>query len=417
MGALLSTASVEEQRTKLLSSQMSDSVMANLYQIQENIRWHETPLIKLWRNETDEEALLADMLRGEFIQEASVTLLPNKKNGVTSVMMYKAVKKDSVNYEFSTIKNARSIPSRIDTLTIKKIDFLEPFTNATDTLVTAVTPYYDKTGRHYAFITTTVRLYELLSCLNNMPDMGNGNVVFALSTSGVYLMHPDPKMRMNTPCSKDKKASAEFRRIFNDVRNDNKPDFNINIKWLEDFVRFEMNTAEYDGVRYVFSTFHEPYTGLTVMHGRPISVLDEEITSSISLATKFTFGMFVIAMLTLGLILRRMTRAIRSYSKASENIASGDFDTPLLIEKSYDERQILGEALENMRLSLQKNIKRIAEETAARETIEKELSIAHDIQMSMLPTKFPEAESSSKVDLYAFLRSAKEIGGDMYDFY
>ncbi len=51
--------------------------------------------------------------------------------------------------------------------------------------------------------------------------------------------------------------------------------------------------------------------------------------------------------------------------------------------------------------------------TAAKERIESELRIARDIQMSMVPTLFPERPD---IDIYASMTPAKEVGGDLYDF-
>jgi serine phosphatase RsbU (regulator of sigma subunit) len=52
--------------------------------------------------------------------------------------------------------------------------------------------------------------------------------------------------------------------------------------------------------------------------------------------------------------------------------------------------------------------------TAAKERIESELRIARDIQMSMVPNVFPER---SDIDIYASMNPAKEVGGDLYDFF
>ena len=56
---------------------------------------------------------------------------------------------------------------------------------------------------------------------------------------------------------------------------------------------------------------------------------------------------------------------------------------------------------------------RLARVNAAKERIEKELQIARDIQMSMVPGNFPEREG---LDMYATMTPAKEVGGDLYDY-
>ena len=57
--------------------------------------------------------------------------------------------------------------------------------------------------------------------------------------------------------------------------------------------------------------------------------------------------------------------------------------------------------------------KRMAEMKAAQERIESELRIARDIQMSMVPSTFPEYDG---LDLYASMTPAKEVGGDLYGY-
>lgn len=55
----------------------------------------------------------------------------------------------------------------------------------------------------------------------------------------------------------------------------------------------------------------------------------------------------------------------------------------------------------------------IEQTTAAKERIESELRIASDIQMSMVPTVFPDRPG---LDIYASMTPAKEVGGDMYSY-
>jgi serine phosphatase RsbU (regulator of sigma subunit) len=54
----------------------------------------------------------------------------------------------------------------------------------------------------------------------------------------------------------------------------------------------------------------------------------------------------------------------------------------------------------------------LAEETAQRRLLDKELDLARDIQMGMLPRAFPV---SPEVEIAATLRPARMVGGDLYD--
>ena len=55
----------------------------------------------------------------------------------------------------------------------------------------------------------------------------------------------------------------------------------------------------------------------------------------------------------------------------------------------------------------------LAEETARRRLLDKELELAHAIQMGMLPREFPKRP---EFELFARLRPARSVGGDLYDF-
>ena len=58
-----------------------------------------------------------------------------------------------------------------------------------------------------------------------------------------------------------------------------------------------------------------------------------------------------------------------------------------------------------------RSAKRMAKMKADQERIEGELNIARNIQMSMVPSTFPEHEG---LDIYASMTPAKEVGGDLY---
>jgi serine phosphatase RsbU (regulator of sigma subunit) len=55
----------------------------------------------------------------------------------------------------------------------------------------------------------------------------------------------------------------------------------------------------------------------------------------------------------------------------------------------------------------------LEEVTTQKERIESELRIARDIQMSMVPSVFPQHEG---LDMYASMTPAKEVGGDLYGY-
>ena len=59
----------------------------------------------------------------------------------------------------------------------------------------------------------------------------------------------------------------------------------------------------------------------------------------------------------------------------------------------------------------------LEETTTAKERIESELRIAREIQMGMVPHMFNTFPKELGIDLYASMTPAKEVGGDLYDFF
>ncbi|MBR0077254.1 MAG: SpoIIE family protein phosphatase [Bacteroidales bacterium] len=55
--------------------------------------------------------------------------------------------------------------------------------------------------------------------------------------------------------------------------------------------------------------------------------------------------------------------------------------------------------------------------TAQKEVMESELRIGHNIQMAMVPKTFPAFPKRTDLDIAACIVPAKEVGGDLYDFY
>ena len=61
--------------------------------------------------------------------------------------------------------------------------------------------------------------------------------------------------------------------------------------------------------------------------------------------------------------------------------------------------------------------RRLQEINAQKASLERDLQVASGIQMDMLPKEFPSGHERDDVQIYATLTSAKEVGGDLFDFY
>ena len=114
---------------------------------------------------------------------------------------------------------------------------------------------------------------------------------------------------------------------------------------------------------------------------------EEQMRSIIAIAT--------IIVLSLAIFLYFRIRSARRLKKAHESL-----------EQAHSK-------LEETHQQLLTAYDQLEETTAAKERIESDLRIARNIQMSMVPSLFPERDD---LDLYASMTPAKEVGGDLYGY-
>ncbi|MFV0414588.1 MAG: PP2C family protein-serine/threonine phosphatase, partial [Oscillospiraceae bacterium] len=82
-----------------------------------------------------------------------------------------------------------------------------------------------------------------------------------------------------------------------------------------------------------------------------------------------------------------------------------------------DEIELLGRSLEDMTGEIKSYMVNLKAVVGEKERIGAELSLATDIQVSMLPRIFPAFPNRPEIDIYATMNPAKEVGGDFYDFF
>lgn len=126
---------------------------------------------------------------------------------------------------------------------------------------------------------------------------------------------------------------------------------------------------------------------------------------------------FVAIFLIIILIARSITSPIEKLADATHRIGEGEFNIELPAIRSRDEIGELTGSFASMQDRLQKYIHDLQTETAAREKIESELKIAHNIQQGIIPKTFPPFPHRKDIDIHAALIPAREVGGDLYDYF
>ncbi len=125
----------------------------------------------------------------------------------------------------------------------------------------------------------------------------------------------------------------------------------------------------------------------------------------------------VVAFIVSRIVIRRAVKPLKQLSASAGEVAKGHFSTALPVIKHNDEVGVLRDSFDDMQKSLTKYVEELKTTTASKAAIENELEVAHNIQMGMLPKTFPPYPDRNDIDIYGSLNPAKEVGGDLFDFY
>lgn len=127
-------------------------------------------------------------------------------------------------------------------------------------------------------------------------------------------------------------------------------------------------------------------------------------------------GLLLLLLVSIRIITREL-KPLRRLADQAGVIAKGNFDETLPESGRVDEIGQLSQSFSDMQRSLAGYIEELKQTTAQKASIESELKVASDIQMSMVPRIFPAFPNRPDIDLYASMTPAKEVGGDLYDFF
>ena len=155
---------------------------------------------------------------------------------------------------------------------------------------------------------------------------------------------------------------------------------------------------------YVFK-FVEGYCIIAAMpEDEAMFMRDASLYTSIFMQVLIFAALFVFIYI---LIKRVIINNLKKINDTLAQITEGDLSVTVDV-RSNEEFASLSDDINSTVATL----KRYIAEAAAR--IDKELEYAKQIQLSALPTNFPQDEDHS---IYAQMIAAKEVGGDFYDFY
>ena len=234
-----------------------------------------------------------------------------------------------------------------------------------------------------------------------------------LDANGHYLLHPDSSL---TVYDKDSATIAKRPTIFQRARltNDNALD-SLGRKMLNG-ERGMMEILK--GKDYSMAVYRplQPTDWSVALVCSRLDVFASLINIvwfagiAVALGVLMMFVLCVIA-------IRRITKPLDQLTQSTSEISRGNLHVEMPELKREDEMWQLRESFVHMQQSLREHIDQLTQTTAANERIKSELSIANNIQQSMMPKTHQPLPDRSDIDIYASLVPAKEVGGDLFDYY
>jgi len=267
-------------------------------------------------------------------------------------------------------------------------------------------PFYknDSKRKFRGVVTADISLMWLKDIVSSVKIYRTG-YAFLISQNGVMVTHPEKQLIMKesifsiAEARKDSKLRWIGRKMITGEQG---------FVPLEDFVTGKKSWMYYAPL---------PSNGWSL----GVIFPEEELFADVSTLTKKVLLIGVVGFFFLCIVIaffsRTITKPLGSLARSTSEIVKGNLDIELPEVRANDEIGRLTRSFKEMKVALKEYIADLAATTAAKERIESELKIARTIQMSFLPKLFPPFPDKHEFEIFASLEPAKEIGGDLYDFF
>lgn len=281
-------------------------------------------------------------------------------------------------------------------------DYDDDYSLQTDMLISYSKPLTDANGDFIGVVSLDLSpkwLSEQLSSVKPYPH----SACVLISRGGTYLIHPDPdKLFYQTIFTQDLLDSdLDFNKLGQDM-----------LDQKEGFREIEINGKD-------SYAFYKPLknTGWSLA----LVCLEKDIFGAFDrlriIASLLALAGLLLLFFSNFKVVDRTMVPLKELAVEAGNIAEGDFGRPIPQTDRLDEIGTLSRSFAHMQSSLVSYIDELKETTAKKERIEGELRIAHDIQMAMVPNVFPPFPERRELDLHASMNPAREVGGDLYDYF
>ncbi len=287
---------------------------------------------------------------------------------------------------------------------LDKMCWTEPYmdldvaTNTKEMLTSYCNPIVDKEGKFLGVVNIGLSLSWLSNTISAVKPYPNSYSIM-VGHGGTYFVHPDTTKLLNETIFTEtmEREDTAQTALGHAMQRGEEGMRQLNVDGVDSYV------------------FYKPLgqTGWSMAIVCPESDIFggfDRLRRTVT--TIVTVGLLLMLFFFIRIITSEL-RPLRRLAQEAETIASGQFDTKLPDFKRTDEIGQLSHSFGNMQNSLVSYIEELKATTAQKASIESELNVASSIQMSMLPSVFPNREG---LDMYASMTPAKEVGGDLYGY-
>ena len=298
----------------------------------------------------------------------------------------------------------------------------DPYVAVSDTslrLCSFIVPLRDKEGRAAGVFGADIDLFHLHRWLKWKDESMNRKGImkigkesrnekdlwsysFIVSREGMFFSHPDST------------------RIFNDnlFRQFSAHPDTVGQRMVRDMKAGVSGVAKTMVGDTPVKIFYSPLEHTDWMMG---IVVPQWVQQTVGIRTSLVLGAIVLLGLLLIYLTSRLTihhtvKPLHAFAKSAEEVAKGNFSSPLPDVKNIDELHILHDAFGVMQTSLSAYVEEVKSTAAEKAAFENEMNNARAIQMAIVPNQFPAYPDRDDVDIYGMMEPAKSVGGDLYDF-
>ena len=153
----------------------------------------------------------------------------------------------------------------------------------------------------------------------------------------------------------------------------------------------------------------------------PMDALDSARDAYLGSMVSATLALIGFAVLSwYGFMNLRLLTPVRTIAKETKRFAAENTlpERPLAEQVEYnDEFGSLAVTVDEMEVKTLDYFQSLNKMNAEKQRVDAELNLASEIQINMLPRVFPAFPDREDFDIYATMDPAKEVGGDLYDFF